>query len=638
MATAIKQLKKNHLLLVSDKRNSLPELWQDILELYPDITAVVDKYNDLNLTYKELYQYIYWFASGLQSLGLNKGDHICLFSENSSKWLISDQAVLMTGGVNAVRGSQTPAEELFYIIQHSDSKGLIIENSETINKLIPYLNNYPLDFIICLSDEKLSEDVKDSFNIYSFNQVIAKGKRSSLKQVNIKREDLASLVYTSGTTAKPKGVMISHDNFLSQLSSYADVLNISPGESALNILPTWHIYERTCEYYLLSRGVTFNYTNVSNFKKDIDFYKPNYLIAVPRIWEAIYQGIHSEIKKMPGIKQKFVKFLLNTGKTYVKSKRIINNQCVDNIKFSLESRFYALIQMFLSYIPYKFAETLLYEKLRTALGGKLIIGISGGGALAGYLEDFYEAININILVGYGLTETSPVLTIRKIENNLKKSAGRPLNKTEIKIVDPENFNELGFLQTGLVMARGPQVMKGYYKDKKATEKILSNDGWLNTGDLGWLTPKKDLILTGRRKDIIVLSNGENIEPQPLEEACLTSPYINQIIMVGQDKSHLGALISPNLENIKEWAEKNNLKYTDSRLICNCPNIQKLFRKELKNCMQKRINARSYEKIHCFKILDEPFTVDNGLLTRTMKVKKSEIQKRYNKEIEDMFKL
>lgn len=638
MPTALHDLKKRHLLLISDKKNSLSEVWQDFLEFYPDITAVVDRYNDFKLSYKELYEYIYRFASGLQSLGVNKGDHICLFSENSSKWLIADQAIIMAGGVDAVRGSQTPSEELFYILEHSGSKALIAENLETINKLADYLKNHPLSFIICLSNEEIPAEIRDNYNVYSFNQVIARGKRAPLNPVKLKRDDIATLVYTSGTTAKPKGVMITHGNFLSQLSVLGEVLGISPGETALNILPSWHIYERTCEYYLLSRGVTLNYTNVQNFKNDIQLYKPDCLIAVPRIWEAIYIGVQGELKKQPDLKQKLIKFLLKSGETFIKSKRIINSQCLDNIKFTVSGRLKALMKYSLTFLLHKLGEKLIYNKLRSALGGNFRIGISGGGLLAGYLEDFYETIGIEILVGYGLTETSPVLTLRNQSRNLRKSAGKPVHQTEIKIVDPENSQEQGFLKTGLVLVRGPQVMKGYFKDKRATDEVLSSDGWLNTGDLGWLTPAKDLILTGRNKEIIVLSNGENIEPQPLEDACLTSPFINQIMLVGQDKSHLGALISPDFQALQDWAEKQDYKYADVSHIYNCPRIYKLFKKELKERLQKRLNSRSFEKVQCFKLLQEPFTIENGLLTRTMKIKKAEVQEKYKDQIEDMFKI
>jgi len=632
MATAIKNSKISHFKL-SDKQNSFNDLWKDLLDNYSAITAVVDDYSGFKLTYKELYNKICLFSAGLQDLGLNKGDHVSIFSENSSKWLITDQAILMAGGVNAVRGSQAPAEELLYILEHSDSKSLIVENLETFNKV----KEFPLDFVICLSDEEINSEISKNYDIYSFNQIISCGKQVSQIPVEISRDDVATIVYTSGTTNKPKGVMLTNGNLLSQLGAISEVLEVFSGKTSLNMLPTWHIYERTCEYFLLSCGVTLHYTNTANFKTDIKRYNPNYIITVPRIWEAVYNGIQAELRKQPVSKQKFLNFLMKHSQQYIKSSRIANFVCVENIKCSIPKRLKAFVNSWLTHSLHSLTEKLLYKKLRLVLGKNFELGICGGGALAGNLEDFYEAAGIGIIVGYGLTETSPVLTFRDKDNNLKLSVGKPLRGTEIKIVNPETGKKEGYFKTGVVMAKGAQVMKGYYKNPKATAEVLSKDGWLNTGDLGWLTPKNDLVLTGRHKDLIVLSNGENIEPQPLESVCLTSNYVDQIMLIGQDKNHLGALICPNVDFVKDWAKKQSVNHADSSHIYHCPEVQKLFKKELNTLIQKRAGFRDFERINRIKLIKEPFTIENGLLTRTMKVKKAEIQKKYELLIEEMFK-
>ncbi|OGI00179.1 MAG: hypothetical protein A2Y25_00330 [Candidatus Melainabacteria bacterium GWF2_37_15] len=576
------------------KNKGLTSIWEELVLNYAGITAVIDRYSDFELTYKELHQLILDFASGLQSMGLKKDDHVCLFSENSAKWLVADQAVLMCGAVNAVRSSQAPTEELLYILNHSDSTVLIAENLATVEKL----KDYSLNFIICLSDENILQD-----NVYSFKDVVALGKKQEFNPVEIEKDDLATLVYTSGTTGKPKGVMLTHGNLLSQITALVEPLGISPGDKALNMLPTWHTYERTCEYYLLSRGVTMAYTNVINFKEDIKRYNHHFLVSVPRIWEALHSGIHTELKKLPYTRQKLARFLLKTSETHIKARRILTNMTIDGHN----NKLHALVSLCATYPAYKLGEKLIFKKIRSALGKNFKQGISGGGALAGYLENFYETVGINITVGYGLTETSPVLTLRKRHFNLRNSAGKPIPGTEIKIQD------------GVVFARGAQIMKGYYKDQQATNEILSPDGWLNTGDMGWLTPENDLILTGRCKDIIVLSNGENIEPQPLEDALLQSPYISQVMLIGQDQAHLGALIVLNPE-----ASEN-------------PGIEKILKKELKEHIQKRPNFRTFEAIKCFRIIDEPFSIENGLLTRTMKVKKPEVYKKYSYLVDEMFR-
>ncbi len=584
---------------VKYKNKGISGLWVSLAENYSNVTAIIDSYCGLELTYKEMYQIIRLFAAGLQSLGLEKGQHVSLFSENCSKWLVADQAILMCGAVDAVRGSQTPAEELTYIIEHSDSVGLVAENLETIKKL----KDCKIDFIVCLSDEYINAIFKKKYNIYSFNEVLKLGAKNEFNGVDIDTDDIATIVYTSGTTGKPKGVMITHGNLMSQVINIEPTLVISAGKKALSILPAWHVYERTCEYFMLSRGVTLIYTNIPNFKNDIKIYKPDYLVAVPRIWEAIYEGIQSELKKSPYIVRKLAEFFLKIGETYIKARRVITGLSPEKTKNKMP----ALIMMYATQPLYYMGESLIYEKIRLALGGSFKLGISGGGLLAGYLEDFYETVGVNIIVGYGLTESSPVLTLRRQDYNMRCTAGKPIPRTEIKIID------------GVVYARGQQVMKGYYKDKVATDEVLSEDGWLNTGDLGWLTDANDLVLTGRQKDLIVLSNGENIEPQPLEELLLKSPYICQVMLVGQDKSHLGALIVPD----KEMAG-----HTD---------VYKILKKELKEHIQNRNNFRPFERIHCFKVLSEPFSIENGLLTRTMKVKKSAVYEKYRQLVEEMYR-
>jgi long-chain acyl-CoA synthetase len=280
------------------------------------------------------------------------------------------------------------------------------------------------------------------------------------------------------------------------------------------------------------------------------------------------------------------------------------------------------------------AEKLVYQKVREATGGRLKWAISGGGSLAAHIDNFFEIANIGLLVGYGLTETSPVLTVRRPWHNLKGSAGQPLAHTEIKIVDPETRQQLPTGQRGLVLARGPQVMAGYYLNPQATESAIDPEGWFDTGDLGWLTPGKDLILTGRAKDTIVLSNGENIEPQPIEDACLRSPYIDQIMLVGQDQKSLGALIVPNQEAVQKWAETQNPPLHE--IDWNSKTIQDLFRKELNREVQNRPGYRADDRIGPFRLIREQFSMENGMLTQTLKIKRPVVTEHYRDMIDGMF--
>jgi long-chain acyl-CoA synthetase len=302
---------------------------------------------------------------------------------------------------------------------------------------------------------------------------------------------------------------------------------------------------------------------------------------------------------------------------------------------------------------HQLADKIVYQKVREATGGKIKQVISGGGSLPKHIDLFFEIVGIEILVGYGLTETSPITNVRRPWHNLRPSSGQPLPATEIKIVDPETFQPLPVGQKGLVTIRGPQVMQGYYRNPEATAKAIDAEGWFNSGDLGLVTPANDLLITGRAKDTIVLSNGENIEPQPIEDACLRSPYIDQIVVVGQDAKYLGALIVPNVEALATWVDSQNLRLQltdradlETKLTTN-PNlpaldlhssqITDLFRAELNREVKNRPGYRPDDRIAVFRLILEPFSIENGILTQTLKIRRQMVFDRYHTTIEEMYK-
>ena len=253
-----------------------------------------------------------------------------------------------------------------------------------------------------------------------------------------------------------------------------------------------------------------------------------------------------------------------------------------------------------------------------------------------HLENFFQIVGIDLLVGYGLTETSPVLTARHHWENLRGSAGRPIPGTEIKIVDPETRKSLNFGEKGEVLARGPQVMVGYYQNPEATKKAIDSEGWFDTGDIGWMTPQNDLVLTGRAKDTIVLTNGENIEPQPIEDACARSQYIDQIMLVGQDQKYLGALIVPNVEAVEAMVAQGNPSESQPEIDWKSQAFQDLFRQELNREVKNRPGYRPDDRIGPFRLILEPFTIENGMMTQTMKIKRPVVTEHYRDMIDRMF--
>lgn len=608
------------------------QLIKESAKKYGSHTALFDEYSGYNVTYRQLEKDITKVAAALQTLGINKGMHIAQFSENSSKWMVLDQALFNCGAVNAVRGSLAPISELTYIYEQSDSIGLITDSKAVIDGLKPLLTKQKAKIVIYTGNESI--DKNSPISILTFEDLLEMGDSATFKDVDISEDDLATLIYSSGTTGKPKGIMITHKNLASQMVALPKTLKLKETKTVTVVLPIWHAYERTCEYYLLGIGAKNCYTNPKNFKKDLKKYRPHYLIAVPRIWEAIYDSILSEINKKSTATRSIINLFLSSSLKHNFEKRIVEGICIYNQNPSILQKIKChAISKSLSPI-HEIGKKLIYSKFNEALGGRFLKGISGGGALAAHIDDFFSATEIKVLVGYGLTETAPVLALRLEDNNKPYSTGPAIPYTEFLIVDPETYKPLPKGQKGIVLTKGPQVMKGYYKDPENTKKVLLANGYFVTGDIGWLTNDDNLVLTGRAKDIIVLSNGENIEPESIEQSCMSSPFVKQIVLAGQDKNALSALVVPNMEAIKELAEKKKINAQNPLAH---PELKNEILKELRGRVQERKTFRAHERLANINFIQEGFTPENGLMTFTAKIKKNEVYEKYKEEIDSMYR-
>lgn len=610
---------------------SLPEVWSIAANQFANVLAVHDPHSspEVKLTYAQLYDQMQAFAAGIQALGVHVEDgdsvppRIALFSDNCPRWLVADQGIMRSGAVDVVRGAQADPVELRYILEHSGSVGVVLQDAELLKKLRGILSEVPLQFVILLSDEAVTSE---TYKVMTFSEVLEIGRSHSLQPVQQDRSTLATLMYTSGTSGMPKGVMLSHGNLIYEINGAYAVAQPEAGERVLSILPIWHSYERSFEYFIFSNGCTQIYTNIRFVKKDLKEFQPHYMVGVPRLWESIYEGIQKQFRDQPARKQKLVKFFLEQSQKYILAQRTAKNLNLDNLNPSATEKFTATVKAALRFPLHLLGDRLVYQKVRAGTGGQIKFVVSGGGSIADHLEDFFEIVGINILGGYGLTETSPITHARRPWRNVRGADGEPLPTTETRIVDPETRQDLAIGQKGLILLRGHQIMQGYYKNPEATAKAIDKDGWFDTGDLGMVTPHDDLIITGRAKDTIVLTNGENIEPQPIEDACLRSVYIDQIMLVGQDQKVLGALVVPNMEALEQWGS------TD----LNSSSVQDLFRGELARLVKDRPAYRPDDRIGCFRLLSEPFSIENGLLTQTLKIRRNVVMERYQGMIDEMF--
>ena len=605
------------------------QMWEILQKNYGHVLAVRDLRGKtkIKFSYLELAGNIEKASKAFFSLGLKKGEVVTLISENSPRWLIVDQALMRIGAVDAVRGCNTPSVELDYIIEHSQSQGLIVQSKEVWEKLENRDDlKKKMKFIISLQDEIDGLISWNKFLDFAKNTDEA-SYQNQVKSRNI--NDIATILYTSGTTGKPKGVPLTHSNLLHQVINLACIADPKPGTTVLSVLPIWHSYERSAEYFFFSCACTQYYTSPKYLKDDIKIVRPVVMATVPRLWEAIHDGFYLALQKMPRNKRKIISLLLKNSSIYKKNWRNIKNLQIYKVSPAKKiSSFFSVLKRFpLHKISALFLWPMLLKEL---CGDRLKFPINGGGALPEHVDLFFESLGINVLVGYGLTETSPVLTCRRTWSNVRGTSGQPLPSTEVKIVD-EKGKLIRFHEIGKILVRGPQVMSGYLNNESATEKVLSQDGWFDTGDLGFLIPNGCLVITGRAKDTIVLLSGENIEPGPLETEILSSEFIEQIQLIGQDQKNLAALIVPNFE-----ASERHYPLMDINSMNKDGKIRKFFKSHVNTMLRKRQLARNEEQIiDCYFV--EQFTIENGLLTQTLKQKRREIEGLYKNQINEIYK-
>ena len=549
------------------------------------------------------------------------------------------------GAANAVRGSSAPVEELRYILADSGSVGLVVESASLLARLgLDGEARQRLRFVVLLEGEAPAAPGPANLPCLSWASFMAQGAAAQPPPPPSGGEGrLATLLYTSGTTGEPKGVPLSHGNLLHQVRSLGALVDPKPGDEVLSVLPIWHAYERSVEYFLLSCGCRQTYTTLRNFKNDLQRVRPHYMVSVPRLWEAILSGFEDALAAMPPGRQRLLRAALANSRAFHTARRTARDLTL--APEAPATRLRAQVESLARWPAEALAAAQLWPRMRQQLvGGRLRTAISGGGALAPYVDGFFEAVGIELLVGYGLTETSPVLTCRRQWANRRGSAGQPLAETSLRIVDPESRRTLAIGERGLVLARGPQVMAGYWGKPEATAKVLDGEGWFDTGDLGLLLADGTLVLTGRAKDTIVLSSGENIEPGPLEDALAALPMVEQVMVVGQDRRQLGLLLVPKAEALAAWASAQGLPGSkgseageagEAGPVPADPALLKALSREFNRVLAARAGSRPDERLAGVAVV-APFTIENGLLTQTLKQRRDRIAKRDEAAIEAIY--
>ena len=587
-------------------------------------------------------------AEALISLGVGPRDHVAILSDNRFEWILADAAVQFCGAADVPRASDVTGEEIAYILAHAGVVLAFVENEAVLAKVLTVQADLPQLQRIVVMEDGFSPS-SNPLPVHSLGELEeagrklrAQGSRCAEERIQgIVPGDLYTLIYTSGTTGHPKGVRLSHGSILSQVANLPFAL--SPEDRALSILPVWHVYERVFEMLSIASGLCTHYTSLRHLGGDLKTVRPTIMASAPRLWEGLHHRIAAGVEKSSAVKKILFLAAVRSAHGVRRSMAFFAGRELDlegrSLPQSLARALCHALAFLLWVIPWLLLDRLVLKKLRAATGGCLRGTISGGGALPPHVDAFFNDIGLPVLEGYGLTESGTVLAVRTWECLVIGSVGPVFPGTELRIVDPIDGRVLwpdasrpdkGCGLRGEILAKGPQLMSGYHRDAEKTSGVM-RDGWLATGDLGVMSHNGCLKIVGRCKETIVLLGGENVEPLPLESKLLESPLIDQCMVVGQDRKHLGLLVVPSLEGFSEAGAGA----TDLPTLVSKERTRKMIRAEVRRLVCLETGFKPFERIAAVELLAKPFTAGDEL-TMTFKLRRHIIAEKYAEVIASMF--
>lgn len=592
---------------MDEAKITLPDLIFEALDRYPDglFSSTKREGRWIDTDIKEFRSHVRSFAMGLYELGVRPGDKVSLHAENSTEWLLCDLAIQSIGAVSVPIYTTQHGEQIKYILENSDSVVHIVSDDEMFAGTKPLIKGIEnIKAVISLFGSK-HKKLRRFADVLEQGSVFDKKNDRLFDQLKsaVKPEDLVTLIYTSGTTGLPKGVMLSHNNIASNVYTSLERLPFSMetffNKGVLSYLPLSHIFERMIMYMYISMACRIYFIEiVEEIKEDFLHIQPFFMSTVPRLLEKIHTGIKVKGQEMSGLQKNIYYWAVYLAEEYDPERP---PKGLGAVKLAI-------------------ADKLVYSKIRALFGGELRGMVSGGAALPPDIFRFMNAMGMYVVQGYGLTETSPVITVQDRSSMRIGSTGKVIRNVEVKIDED-----------GEILARGPNIMKGYYKNDEQTREVMTEDGWFRTGDIGRLDEDGHLYITDRKKAMFKLSTGKYVAPQSIENQLTGSGFIDQVVVVGFQKKFCSALIVPAFDNIRKRLKRQ--KYEVSEPFAKDPEVIKLIQKEVDKV---NTNLSPWETVKKFTLLNDPLTIESGDLTPTMKVKRSVVRGKYQKEIDSMY--